>query len=140
MDEVAQHILFNEVVDVVGGSGGHVGEAPGGFELELGNAVMQQDYKYRDQIGVDDSLNWRCVFNGKESSHADTGQQFDSEVLLVNHLLKCREVRDLESDFVDNAGGESLEVQIILLFVIQSFLNREILNVLQLSQGNSSIL
>jgi len=77
---MGQHVFFDQVADMIGGARGYIGQASCSFKLELGNLVVQKLDEHSHQVGVNHSLDWRIVFNGKESTHADEGEQLDCNV------------------------------------------------------------
>lgn len=96
LDEMRQHVFFNQIANMVRGAGGDVGQTPGSLELELRNLVMQQGNVNWDQVGVDDWLYWRLVFDGKESPHANQGKQLNSQVIRIDHLDQFVEIGHLQ--------------------------------------------
>lgn len=72
--EVWDYAGVDQVADVVRISGGDVGQAPGGFELETRELVMEELEEHVGQVCLDYAVDRGTVFNREKFSEADQGQ------------------------------------------------------------------
>jgi len=85
---MGQYIFFDEVTDMISGTGCNVGQAPSCLELEFGHLMVQQLDEDWHEVGVDDSLDWRVIFDRQKSSETNTCKQFNGGVLTVDHFAQ----------------------------------------------------
>jgi len=64
-NEIGEHIFFNEVIDMIGGSWGNIGQTPCCLELELWDVVMQELNENRHKVCVNYSLDWWIILYWK---------------------------------------------------------------------------
>ena len=88
--------FLNEDLDVVVFARGDVGEAPGGFELELGVvSLLDEVDELRHKVSVNHSLKRRVFLEGEQSSKADGGEQLVQSVIRVDQSQKLVEISNL---------------------------------------------
>jgi len=112
LDEVAQHVLLYQIVDVVRGARRHIGQAPGSLELELGDFVVEELDEDVDEVGVDHLLDGGNVLDRKQLPHSDQSEKLNLRVLVEEQALELVELVDLELHLVSNCDDELLELDL----------------------------
>jgi hypothetical protein len=92
---MGKDVFFNEICHMISCSGSDVSQTPSSLKLELRDMMMKETHQNWHKVGVNDSLDWRLVFNRKELSKTDTSQELLVKVLRINELAQSAEVRNL---------------------------------------------
>jgi hypothetical protein len=70
--------------------------------------VVEQLNEHRNEVGVDDWLDWRIVLNRKKTSETNASEELDGWVFLIDHFTQILEVRNLQIKLVINVSFGNL--------------------------------